>query len=96
MTLSSVDTAELPRVRSAATTLEGASAPVVPSGPALAPVIRLVTERDGIVREPVPGRLELRASRQLARRQRRLWAALGLAGMAATLGATIAVLELVH
>ncbi len=44
----------------------------------------------------VPGRLELRASRQLARRQRRLWAGTALAGMAVTLGATIVVLDVVH
>ncbi len=94
MTVSSVDTAELPRVRAAATTPQSVPAPVAPSAPGLAPVIRLVT--DGAVREPVLGRMELRAHRQLARRQRRLWAALGLAGMAVTLGATIAVVEVVH
>ena len=45
---------------------------------------------------PAQGRAEIRAERQHARRQRRLYAALGLSVLAGTLGATVIVLDVLH
>jgi hypothetical protein len=43
-----------------------------------------------------PGRAALRAERQAARRERRLYACLGLGALAGMLGATILVLDVLH
>jgi len=45
---------------------------------------------------PVPGRAALRAERQAARRERRLYICLGLGAIAAMLGATVVVLDVFH
>jgi hypothetical protein len=85
MTVSSVDTAELPRVRSWV-----AAAPVLdPPAPGQALSV------------PAPsvstsGRAELRAERRYARRQRRLYALLGLSVLATMLAATVTVLDVIR
>ncbi len=85
--------------------------PSIPGGSAVAPAATtLVPSIDRPVAEPAdrrpeapteedaacPGRVELRAERQAARRERRRWAVLGLSGLGAVLGATVAVLGVFH
>ena len=43
-----------------------------------------------------PGRAALRAERQAQRRERRLYACIGLGAICATLGATVVVLDVLH
>jgi hypothetical protein len=93
MTASSVDTAELP-VIDRATVVDpsldwdpGVLSEVLAPSPSLC----LVTTP-----APCPGRAALRAERQLLRRQQQHLALMGLSLMAATFGAAVAVLDLVH
>ena len=93
MTASSVDTAELP-VIDRATVVDpsldwdaGARSEVLSP----APNLYLVTPP-----APCPGRAALRAERQLLRRHQQQLALIGLSVMAATFGAAVAVLDLVH
>lgn len=74
MTVSTVDTAELPRV------------PELEVQDVVVPSLSLQP-----VAAPAP-RAALREERRLARRQRRLWALLGLSIMLATLATTVVVL----
>lgn len=80
MTASSVDTAELPQARHWVP-----AAPVIdPPAPGQAPPV------------PPSGRAALRAERWQARRQRRLYALLGLSVLAASLAATVMVLDVIR
>ncbi|MGO9457645.1 MAG: hypothetical protein ACLP62_11450 [Acidimicrobiales bacterium] len=90
---SSVDTAELPRVRPVAVGPLPAPAttplrPVAPAPPAAAV--------DSVKPEVVMGRSELRAERRAARRLRRRYAALGIGVLAASLAVTVAVLDVIR
>lgn len=106
------DTAELPKVmgvgmEASPAVLTLARSPLA-AGPAVAALIqrdpagRVVDQQvtaevtSGTVTELPLDRLALRAERQQARRVRRRWALLGLSVMAASLGATVAVLDAVH
>lgn len=122
MTVSSVDTAELPRV-----TPQVPAGPVVnldlspvldpPVPPTVSPVLDLPAVAEPVFapvldlpatagpppivavpsRAPIcRGRLELRAERRQQRRQRRLYAFLGLSVLALTLGLAIVVLDVVR
>ena len=104
MTVSSVDTAELPRVRG-----QGAAPPahsrrlpeadLAPAAPLVAPP---TAPPAPILRPQVPGavpiacRAALRAERLHKRRQRRLYASVGLSLLGVTLGCTVFVLDAVH
>ena len=107
MTASSVDTAELPRVRrwdsatAAPAPVIDRAAPVVGSGPLVIdpPVPVLELPRAVAVAPapvPVPGRVELRAERRQARRQRRYFALLGLSVLVAALAVTVVVLDVIR
>lgn len=104
MTISIADTAELPQVREpvvspgpiglfAPPTLAPPARPAPPEMPPVAvPPAEPVAVPAG--EAPVADRVALRAERLRARRERRRWALFGLCVMAATLGATVAVLVL--
>lgn len=77
--------------------------PVVPGGagfvtpgPVSAPITGPVVAEPSVGEPPCPGRLELRAERLAARRERRRWTVLSVAVMAAVLGTTVGVLEVFH
>jgi hypothetical protein len=105
------DTAEIPRhLPAAPTAAHGAaaqalySAPAPPAMPAPpvawvprhpAPALTLAVPPIAAHPSP-PGRAALRAERQAQRRERRLYACLGLGAIAATLGATVVVLDVLH
>jgi hypothetical protein len=106
MTVSSVDTAELPRVRP-----QPPATPVLITPPPELPRPSLelsgrslelpgpCLERPGLAleRRPAPTcRAELRAARRHQRRQRRLYAFLGLSILGATLVSTVVVLDVVR
>jgi len=91
---SSVDTAELPRVRPVAagplpTPVVSPPRPVV-SAPVLAPIEPAVEPAVAM------GRCELQAERKAARRQRRRYAALGIGVLAGSLVATVTVLDVLR
>jgi hypothetical protein len=94
MTASSVDTAELPLYNPPrAVAVSPLRTPPVPSPePARPNPLRLVPGEATTVNV----RAELRAERQQLRRQQRRWALFGLSVMAGTLGATVAVLDVIH
>lgn len=96
MTMSSAPTAELPVIGS----LVGIPAPeapagplplVEPAGPAFAP-----GGDESLAPAPGPCRADIRAERRMARRYRRRHAILGFAVVLGTLGATVAVLDVLH
>ncbi|HLN16063.1 MAG TPA: hypothetical protein VK277_04825 [Acidimicrobiales bacterium] len=94
MTPTSADTAELTRLRPDAVALPVLRPPApVPSGLAPPPP---VDEVRAVVPAPAPSRVEVVAERRQARRHRRLLAASGLAVLAGTLGAAVAVLDVLH
>ncbi|HXQ18011.1 MAG TPA: hypothetical protein VN781_00115 [Acidimicrobiales bacterium] len=68
-------------------------APAAPRRPAAAPALEIPP----IAATPSPpGRAALRAERQAARRERRLYICLGLGTIGAMLGATVVVLDVLH
>jgi hypothetical protein len=103
---SSVDTAELPRVRPIA---DGPlAAPAAPAPPA-APVAPAAPLAPSAAPEPVllaveataepvavVGRCQLQAERKAARRLRHRYEAIGLCVLAASLAATVAVLDVIR
>lgn len=104
MTASSADTAELPVLREAPSVVP---APAVPptrlTTPSFGPPIRLDAPAPTGAPVPAPAagaprvaRQAVQVERRHARRQRRLWGALGVLVLAATLLLTVAVLDLVH
>jgi hypothetical protein len=90
---SSVDTAELPRIRPA--TVVAPPAPITTPLPLAAPAPASAPE---VVAAPaaVRGRCELRAERRAARRLRRRYAALGIAVLSGSLALTVAVLDVIR
>ncbi len=91
---SSVDTAELPRVRPVAVGPLPAPAVTTPLRPAApAPPVAAV---QSVEPEVVMGRFELRAERRAARRLRRRYAALGIVVLAGSLAVTVAVLDVIR
>ncbi|MHB1584848.1 MAG: hypothetical protein ACYCU7_01385 [Acidimicrobiales bacterium] len=89
MTTSSAPTAELPVI---GPLVEVPAHPAPPAPPALGEAVLTVPD----AAETVPCRADLRAERRLARRYRRIHAAAGLAVLLCTLGATVAVLDVLH
>jgi hypothetical protein len=101
MTMSSAPTAELPVIGP----LVGEPAPEPPVHPAAlaeppAPAAPLIISPPALGEAAPPAQLpcraDLRAERRLARRYRRRHAALGFAVLVGTLGATVAVLDVLH
>jgi hypothetical protein len=94
----SADTAAPPRIRRVPATPPSIEPEqtAAAEAPATTPVITRIEPAATIVADPGPGRLALRQERRLARRQRRIAAALGLAVLAAFAGATVAVLGVVR
>jgi hypothetical protein len=91
MTATSAETAEH-RPRGAVVALAPPLVLVAPPTPALSE--RALVAPPAV--HPACGRAALRAERQLARRERRRWALLGLSIPAATLAATVAILSMAH
>lgn len=93
MTLSSADTAEVPRVHALLGSTPATTPRVRP------PVVEPPAVEPPVVEVPVlviqPPAIA-RPARRAARRERRRWAVLGLGVLAAVLGGTVAVLETVH
>jgi hypothetical protein len=112
MTISDADTAELPAVAGGAEALlvtatlpadPFVTAPAGGSGPMILGPLAVPVPVTDPVEEPfeapapaMPRRTELRAERRQARRQQRRYALLGAAVLVGTLGATVAVLDVVH
>jgi hypothetical protein len=99
MTVSSTDTAELPRVRTSRTPVVAPTVPMpAPAAPppAAAAAPATVPAAGVVDLAPCPDRLAIRAERLALRRQRRLWSLFGLSVLAAALGGTVAMLGIVH
>ncbi len=105
MTASSADTAELPPVpttRDAASVLSPPRPKTATLSVVTAPRAAEVAVPRAVITvalpstPPQPGRAAIRAERRLVRRQRRLYAALGISVLAGTLGATVFVLDVFH
>ena len=101
MTMSSAPTAELPVIElpviGSLVGVEVADARTPPS-PAEAAVLVHRLAGHETVEPPAAGpcRADIRAERRLARRRRRRHAAMGFAVLLGTLGATVAVLDVLH
>jgi hypothetical protein len=97
------DTAELPRVRRwdspsvAPVPVIESPAPALDPGPlVIDPPVAMVAPVAPVVVVPVPGRLELRAERRLARRQRQFFALIGLSVLITALAVTVVVLDVIR